>query len=411
MAKVIFLTGAPESETLTWDERTLLQTFQSPIRRFLGEHEPRDNNTRSSAPAASLAIPKWRLLSCTSSHPITDSGAPGPGTPPGTPFYQTQFLAFDDNDTSTQRGSTGHLSFLRHSLVLLTARETSLVVSFSSTTTSTSTSSPDSNVDFSANANPRNRLCSTLEFPQEEGDLLHSTPKPLHQHQQQHQPPAIAEVTCPITDLAQIPSASHVLRIHPQTMTINLIATIIKIEPTRTVDIRKWDTQKSLIEVLVGDETRSNFSITFWLPASNSQNQPTSRPPDLLRSSRTTATANEAENLHNQLRELGAGDVVLMQNVALSVYRGAVYGQSLSRSFARRSCTRVGVLGNEEGAACWGAAGGKVQRVREWSEVFVGRGRARDRGGGGSAVGNGGIGDADGELGVEELPGDMTQSG
>jgi hypothetical protein len=65
--------------------------------------------------------------------------------------------------------------------------------------------------------------------------------------------------------------------------------------------------------------------------------------------------------------------------VALSVWRKAVYGQSLGRRWAR-NCTRIERI--EDGAVHKGTAlpfgfVGKLARVRGWRDEFVGRRTAR----------------------------------
>ncbi|KAL6897023.1 hypothetical protein GGI43DRAFT_410030 [Trichoderma evansii] len=156
-----------------------------------------------------------------------------------------------------------------------------------------------------------------------------------------------------LSDLEDVPSASRILALSPQTVTLNLIVAVISIAQPRTVTTR-WGTTLSLVEVLVGDDTKSGFGVTFWL--SNDQ-----------------ATTGQISKLRRQ-------DVVLMENVALHVFRGKVYGQSL-----RKNLTRVNLLWRSE-------AGGyyqnrdltkraaekhpqqeKTRLVKDWVLHFVGR--------------------------------------
>ncbi len=126
-----------------------------------------------------------------------------------------------------------------------------------------------------------------------------------------------------------------------------------------------------IIEVTVGDDTRAGFSISFWLTPLESQQRA------------------KTDDLRTSLKALRSGDVVLMRNVALSSFRGCVYGQSLARRRFARSATEVDVLGADVGegaqASLQGVFGPKVRRVREWSEQFVGAGRMAAKG----AVGRG----------------------
>ncbi|KAL7938469.1 hypothetical protein V8C35DRAFT_79334 [Trichoderma chlorosporum] len=156
-----------------------------------------------------------------------------------------------------------------------------------------------------------------------------------------------------LSDLEDVPSAAHILALSPQTVTLNLIVAVISIAQPRTVTTR-WGTTLSLVEVLVGDETKSGFGVTFWL------------------SSDQAATS--------QVSKLRRQDVVLMENVALHVFRGKVYGQSL-----RKNLTRVSLLWRSEGGGYYHnkdiarrAAAKHPQReksrlVKDWVIQFVGR--------------------------------------
>ena len=72
-----------------------------------------------------------------------------------------------------------------------------------------------------------------------------------------------------------------------------------------------------LIEVLAGDEIKSGFTVNFWLSSPQSADGDT----------------------RSVLSGLRPQDVVLMRNVALSSFRGMVYGQSL-----RKEMTKVHLL-------------------------------------------------------------------
>ncbi|KAH0601598.1 hypothetical protein MHUMG1_00476 [Metarhizium humberi] len=165
-----------------------------------------------------------------------------------------------------------------------------------------------------------------------------------------------------LSDLEDVPSAKQVTSLQPQTITLNLIVGVLSVAQPRTVTT-KWGTALSLIEVLVGDETAAGFAVTFWVPVDK-----------------------VAETDAIQLRRQ---DVVLMENVALHVFRGKVYGQSL-----RRGLTRLHLLWRAEGGGSYSTrsltrAGGdnpqvgKVRVVRDWVLRFVGldrTGRKRRRG-------------------------------
>lgn len=107
-----------------------------------------------------------------------------------------------------------------------------------------------------------------------------------------------------LSDLEDVPSAKQVISLQPQTITLNMIVGVLSVAQPRSITTR-WGQTLSLVEILVGDDTRSGFAVTFWL-------------------SSDAAASGSISNLRRQ-------DVVLLQNVALHVFRGKVYGQSLRR--------------------------------------------------------------------------------
>ncbi|KHO01779.1 Nucleic acid-binding, OB-fold protein [Metarhizium album ARSEF 1941] len=161
-----------------------------------------------------------------------------------------------------------------------------------------------------------------------------------------------------LSDLEDVPSAARVAALQPQTVTLNLIAGVLSVARPRTVTTR-WGSTLSLVEVLVGDETAAGFAVTFWVPADK-------------------AAESDVLKLRRQ-------DVVLMENVALHVFRGKVYGQSL-----RRGWTRLHLLWRAQGGGLYSTrrlarAGrhenedenespqvGKARAVRDWVVRFVG---------------------------------------
>ncbi|KAM0474088.1 hypothetical protein ACHAPX_007802 [Trichoderma viride] len=156
-----------------------------------------------------------------------------------------------------------------------------------------------------------------------------------------------------LSDLEDVPSARRILALSPQTVTLNLIVAVISLAQPRTVTTR-WGTTLSLVEILVGDDTKSGFGVTFWLSSDQ-------------------ATTGQISKLRRQ-------DVVLMENVALHVFRGKVYGQSL-----RKNLTRVNLLWRSEGggyyqsrdlaqrAAAKHPQQEKTRLVKDWVLHFVGR--------------------------------------
>ncbi|KAI9900654.1 hypothetical protein N3K66_004916 [Trichothecium roseum] len=184
-----------------------------------------------------------------------------------------------------------------------------------------------------------------------------------------------------LSDLRDVPPAPRILDLAPQTLTLNLVLGVISISRPRAVTTR-WGRALSLVELLAGDETRSGFAVSFWLGPESSTTTTTAT---------TTATTNAAaaaaavDGASADVTSLRTQDVVLVTNVALHVFRGKVYGQSL-----RRGLTRVRLLWRRDGGGHYstrdlnrpGPGPGpdpqraKARAVKDWVLRFVGRGQA-----------------------------------
>ncbi|KAK3384440.1 hypothetical protein B0T24DRAFT_85414 [Lasiosphaeria ovina] len=171
-----------------------------------------------------------------------------------------------------------------------------------------------------------------------------------------------------LSDLKDIPSAAYLVKILPQTMSCNLIVGIISISQPRMVKTR-WGSIKYLVEVLVGDETRAGFAITFWL---------------------TSDTV--AQSLLAGLRPL---DVVLLQNVALNVFTNQVYGSSLRKDLTKAHLLYRAKLDSQDVQGHYGPSDltsgkpahlqlDKTRLVRDWVLRFVGDSRNHQTVDGGS---------------------------
>jgi hypothetical protein len=156
--------------------------------------------------------------------------------------------------------------------------------------------------------------------------------------------------------------------IHPQTMTVNLIIGIISIPEPRAIKTRRG-APVELIEVLAGDETKSGFGINFWLSSSQSAQG----------------------DMRSLLSGLRPRDVVLIRNVALSSFRGKVYGQSLRKDMTKVHLLYRNRVDKNDVGGCYSAADlavdepappqvERTRRVREWVLKFVGAGTAQQKG-------------------------------
>jgi hypothetical protein len=322
--RCILFTGAPDADRLDWDEKILLDEFTIGARTSTTGKED-----YAPHPTASWQAPIWRSISTSPEPAILDHLLP-----------QTQFFSFSaqipDLDIATKQ------DFLEHSIALLDDLVSSQIA--------------PADVDETSLLNT-----TTFSFASETSIL--SSESQISLSPGAHGPPVPPNL--PITDIRQIPAASHILSIAPQTITLNILCAVISISHPRTVTVRRRQSTMEILDLLVGDETRAGFSVSFWLPPADSQG--------------SRAGKSENEDLRATLQSARAGDVVLIQNVALSVWRKAVYGQSLGRRWAR-NCTRIERI--EDGAVHKGNVlpfgfVGKLARVRGWRDEFVGRRAAR----------------------------------
>ncbi len=187
-----------------------------------------------------------------------------------------------------------------------------------------------------------------------------------------------------ICDLKDIPNASHIRSVVPQTITVNLVVCILSVSLPRSIRTKRWGREVQLVEMLVADETRAGFNINFWLPPE----QP------------AKGRFQTENNLANSLGRLRRQDVVLIRNVALNAFMGKVYGQSLRKDMTTldllyRHIDDTGdttngyqdidlVDANEEHPQA-----GKVSRVKEWVMAFVGSGPQSKQRGAGPSVEHG----------------------
>ncbi|PLN81425.1 hypothetical protein BDW42DRAFT_185458 [Aspergillus taichungensis] len=339
--KMIFLMGAPTVRSLHWDETELLNEPTFPF--------------QDERPSSDTQPVKWRLLP---KRGALEENPPGAGV---TQFLRTRDLTNYEEDildgsipSELPDGST--LSqFYNHSF---TVHETSTV--------SAPGSMEESDLWVGSTA--------TSIATSNEGDKEAPVPMP--------------PIQGPLVDLHHIPSATYLESIVPQTMTVNLIVSIITMYPPRRIVTRQWKKELDLVEMVVGDETRSGFGVTLWL-APAKQGGVAARGCD------------EAGDLGPTLAGLRPRDIVLLRMVGLSSFRERVYGQSL-----RKGVTKVDLLHRPRVDAS--DAGGlysarqlrdlhhihpaakkddlplaKVNKVREWIRRFVGS--SPDRAGGETA--------------------------
>lgn len=175
-----------------------------------------------------------------------------------------------------------------------------------------------------------------------------------------------------LTDLNDIPNAKYLRSIQPQTKTVDIIVGIITVSPPREITTRRGG-HVDLVELLVGDETKSGFGVNFWLGGSGRSNNI------------------GKDTLRNILSNLRPQDIVLLKNVALSSFRDVVYGQSLRWDMTKVHLLYRNRVDKKDTGGCYTADDlcpeydlstpiSKVRRVKEWVLHFVGPGVIRKSG-------------------------------
>ncbi|KAL1858366.1 hypothetical protein Plec18167_006886 [Paecilomyces lecythidis] len=361
--KLIFLTGSPLPENLVWDEEGLLN---APIPPFNGE----DICAGQTDAASAIHPVRWRVLqdsrraSATAVDPLRGSEEALFLTPRDLNGASAEDSTLRDSGGAGPVGDPAVLSqFYNHSS---TVYETSAALPAESPNWE---SSGDSSVQTSSTG-------ISLQTDGGQGGALAGFFPPIRGT---------------ISDLKDIPNAAHLHSIFPQTITVNLVVGVIAVYPRRRV-LTRWQRELDIVELIVGDNTKTGFGVTIWLPpaeqttASIATSHPERGPGGGLR----------ADALGQAVAALRPRDVVLLRTVGLSSFRDRVYGQSL-----RHGLTQIDLLyrqpvdlGDASGlytSRALDAAGAddlraqKVRRVRDWIRHFVGSGP--DRAGGDRASG------------------------
>lgn len=365
--KLIFLTGAPTCKSLNWDESQLLSDFTKPFIQFLHlpsptpNSAPQRNNTNTSVLEPSHAPnPDWRELPLERKHLTTGIAQDHAFQPfygsakhavdffsattfisQSQAYSQSQSRDYDsytsndhDNNHDREQVDVTISQFYEHSYAIhdIPSSQIASQASFAS-----------SNSDPTSYLTSDSIYDSQSIFPAS-GQNAGNVQIPIAGH---------------LTNLKDIPHAQYLSSIVPQTMTVNLIVGIISISEPRVIPTKRGGSV-SLIELLVGDETKSGFSINFWLSGQGK------------------------EDVKEVLENLRVQDIVLMKNVALGSFRGKVHGQSL-----RKDMTKVWLMYREkidrkDVGGCYGkrelnfkgnegdAQLMKVKRVKDWVVSFVG---------------------------------------
>lgn len=320
--------GAPAPETLDWDKDELLD---KPIAPFSAG----DNYSQEYWPFSNDAGVRWRSLQ--------DRGLEQSG----------QVTAALDHDRDTQFFTTHDLGAANGDLTAPREPELSLFYNHSFSVHETSEISP---------------WALSGESIQDSTSGLDDTGSFNSSNDREPVGQCVEAIQGGLSDLKDIPNAGYLHSIVPQTMTVNLIVGIITICPPRRVTTRQWKREQDIVELVVADETKTGFSVTFWL--------------DPETDGAETDQNDDSNRLRRALADLRPRDIVLLRTVGLGSFRERVYGQSL-----RKGVTKIDMLHRQQMDAM--DSGGvyslrriqtareedhtlmKVRRVREWIKRFV----------------------------------------
>lgn len=352
--KIIMFAGAPDAKTLDWDEERLLNTFNPPFVRFFqldgyGNLEY-DSIAVDEDASASFEQPAWRSIPLERQHLPTGISQDHAWIEEyqGASFFSASQIDSFMEEVSQKQANESFCSstesveevlsqFYEKSYAQHQDVPSSQIAAVSQTETSFSSGTPFSSTEMSFD--------SPATAPRKE-----------------------LPVAGTLSNIKNIPNALYLNSIHPQTMTVNLIVGIISLPEARLIKTRRGS-DVELIEALVGDETKSGFAVNFWLPSSQSLEG----------------------DLRSAVQGLRPQDVVLMRNVALSSFRGKVYGQSLRKGMTKVHLLYRNRIDRADAAGCYNAADlafgevaspqvEKTKRVREWVMRFVGAGAGQRNG-------------------------------
>lgn len=363
---VLFFTGAPLSSSLNWDSDLLLEEFSSSIARFCGlsqDHVPAPPSTPSQAyaswrssrlarehlPTGHSQVHAWsdefkgNAAFFSVSHPSFSFAE----SLEGSSIYQVEENSSTCESVEDIISQFYEESFAVHedlpsSQIPVPSFENRLLLSDTegeSTTYSTTSFATSSDISL----NSRSVMASENKVP--------------------------VPIAGQISGLEHIPNAAYLQSIQPQTMTVNVIVGIISISPPRSIQTRRGAVVE-IVELLVGDETRSGFGINCWLPPSKTSDKTVGQP-----------------DLRSSLNILRPQDIILVKNLALSNFNRKVYGQSIRREMTKVALLFRNRIDREDMGGCYGAEDfkeaigtnmhpqvAKTLRVKEWVLRFVGPG-------------------------------------
>ncbi|KAL6247133.1 hypothetical protein RBB50_005476 [Rhinocladiella similis] len=364
MTRMIVLAGAPESNKLDWNEKLPLPNSMhveaatainssplSPSSKAFGAQWRQITTQRLQMRPV---LPKLNIDARPSPEEFDRSGADffsaDEHAGSQTPGSDVSCNESQPSGSSSETTSEALSEYYEHSFAIHEAIPSSQLSAFSSYTPGTPT------YESSEEMFPQTPGGGIIRSPSQR--RLSQAPRPKH-----------------LSDLDDIPNARYLTAIQPQTMTVNLIVAILSISPARTVMTgakygRPRETE--LVEMVVGDETKTGFSISMWLPREMHVN---------WKDGAKATPEGSRSVLRRSLRFMRPRDVVLLQNVALSSFRGKVHGQSLKGDVTKIDLLFRKKVDDDDVSGIYTMSNLrtakdpqvlKVKRVKDWMMDFVG---------------------------------------
>ncbi|KAF2651030.1 hypothetical protein K491DRAFT_707283 [Lophiostoma macrostomum CBS 122681] len=313
------LNGAPLSEHLDFSAEILLKSddLEASIRNFL------DGNVGSSL----------NLLP-------SDEPASASELPPDDTYL-------DDTTRTLEQYPTQARTFLEHSLILHDTLLSSQVAMDPDTDSQNEADQTVSSNSFLSTGSSFDSFNTNLSEPS--------------QRRSQFQAPVLQlPERIVVTSLDNLPSVKHVQSIYPATPTAILLCTVTERLELREVTTRKSGQRMLLQEMVVADETRSNFRVSFWFRPQGESN---------------SRQAQQQQELGKTIDHLQLGDIVLLRNIVLSIFRDTLHGQSLRPSI-NKARTTVEVLRRADGSFGYRhvlpvAVDQKFVKVKGWARGHV----------------------------------------
>ncbi|KAI5272653.1 hypothetical protein E4T47_04037 [Aureobasidium subglaciale] len=339
--EVKFLTGAPAAASLDWRNEGLLNTFSSALQRHLHQ----SHSGLPSTPGPTQPVAKWRSIPLATKRIFHES--PVLQKKPAQPIVSALPRQVSNLRPVSDRHDD-YDDFLDHSFALEADLQSSQIAPQDHNLDhdeEQATFMTDDSVDSTFLDDCNTTFLSTEASIVEDSGPRTSAPQRL---------------SGPIMSLNAVPKAEYLHHLEPQTMTVNLLVGIISVAPARTVTTRKGGYNMDIIELTVGDEAKAGFTISSWHSAVDSGRK-------------------DADQSRAILQSLRSQDIVLIERVALSSFRGAVFGQSLNRR-ATKNTTTFTVLhkahdyrvDSAQHSNMSLAIENKLEKVREWVASFVG---------------------------------------